>query len=68
MKKYRTIIVIGAVLIAAFALTSFYLLNHQTPSTQEALSDLNLQTLDAFRDRFNRAADQHRIILLLSPT
>jgi len=70
MKKRRNIIIIiiSTVLIAALAVASSYLRNHETASTQEALSDLNPQTLEAFKDRFNRAGDQPRIILLLSPT
>ena len=70
MKNRRNIIIviISIVLIAAITVASSYLRNHDTPATQEALSDLNPQTLEALKDRFNRAADQPRIILLLSPT
>jgi len=70
MTKRRDIIIviISITLIAALAVAFSYLRNHETPATREALSDLNLQTLEAFKDRFNRASDQARIILLLSPT
>jgi hypothetical protein len=56
------------VLMGALGSAFYYLGNHATPQPQEALSDLNLQTLDSFKDRFNRDADQLRVILLLSPT
>jgi len=70
MKKRRNIIIviISALSIAALAVESSHLRNHETPATQDALSDLNPRMLEAFKDRFNRAADQPRIILLLSPT
>jgi len=70
MKKRRNIIIviISALSIAALAVESSHLRNHETPATQDALSDLNPRMLEAFKDRFNRTADQPRIILLLSPT
>lgn len=38
------------------------------PAGQPPLADLNSQSLAAFKDQFNLASDQVRIILLLSPT
>ena len=60
--------IVSAIFIVAFAFAYYYLRGHETPATQEALSDLNAKTLDAFKDRFNSASGQQRIILLLSPT
>lgn len=37
-------------------------------AAQPPLADLDGHTLAAFHDQFNRAADEVRIILLLSPT
>jgi hypothetical protein len=69
MKERRNIIIIVSFILSIALLVAVYhLRNHKTPDTQEALSDLNAQTLDAFKDRFNRAASEQRIILLLSPT
>lgn len=38
------------------------------PAGQPVLAELNASTLDTLRADFNDAADQTRIILLLSPT
>jgi len=66
--KRRIVIVSSVVLPLALGLVLLYLGSHNTPKNQEALSDLNDENLADFRDRFNRSADQPRIILLLSPT
>ncbi len=41
---------------------------HTTPAGQPPLTDLTNESLTDFKARFNDAADQTRIILLLSPT
>ena len=69
MNKGRGIVVVlSAVVILGVAVGLYFLRNHDTPGDQEPLTDLNAKTLEAFKDRFNRASDQQRIILLLSPT
>jgi hypothetical protein len=69
MNKRRSIVILlSVVVIMASALGLYFLRNHETPSGQEPLSELNAQTLGAFIDRFNGASSQQRIILLLSPT
>lgn len=39
---------------------------HVEPLPAEALHDL--ESLDAFKQSFNAAADRHRLVVLLSPT
>jgi hypothetical protein len=68
MNRRSIVIVSSVVLPLALGLALLYLGSHATPANQEALSDLNDKNLDDFKDRFNRSADQPRIILLLSPT
>jgi len=68
MKLRGIVIVSSVVLLLALGLALLYLGGHDTPKNQEALSELNDENIDAFKDRFNRSADQSRIILLLSPT
>ncbi len=69
MNKGRGIVVaLSVVVILGVALGLYFLRNHDTPGDQEPLTDLTAQTLEAFKGRFNRASDQQRIILLLSPT
>ena len=41
---------------------------HTTPEGQPPLTDLTNESLAAFKEQFNNAANQTRIILLLSPT
>ena len=62
------VILLSVVVILGVALGLYFLRNHDTPGDQEPLADLNGKTLETFKDRFNRASDQQRIILLLSPT
>ncbi len=67
--KRRIAFVIGGVLIIAVAVSAYFFFNsHNTPATQEALSDLTSQSLESFKGQFNRYSDRTRVILLLSPT
>jgi len=69
MNKGRgTVVVLSVAVVLGVALGLYFLRNHDTPRDQEPLTDLNAKTLEAFKDRFNRASDHQRIILLLSPT
>jgi hypothetical protein len=57
--------------IAAIAGAGFVWLTQaprRTPAGQPALSRLDAPTLPAFRDAFNQATEETRVILLLSPT
>ena len=68
MKLGRVVMIVSAVLTAVIAIAYHFLGGHEAPATQEALSDLNTQSLEAFKLKFNKASDRLRIILLLSPT
>ena len=45
-----------------------YLGTHHVPAGQPALVTLDAGSIDAVRQDFNRAANETRIIVLLSPT
>ena len=67
--KYRTVAIVLGIASMTLLLLAYYSLNgHKTPATQGPLSDLDAQTLDAFKAQFNGAKERIRIILLLSPT
>jgi hypothetical protein len=61
--KRTLLILIPAGALAAAAWYGVF--NHQAPSGQPALADMELAAL---RADFNRAADHPRLIVLLSPT
>ena len=46
----------------------YYFTGHQVPAGQLPLNDLTRASLDSLKSDFNRAPEQVRIILLLSPT
>lgn len=63
----------GRIAIAAVGLllagTAYrYLGTHQVPDGQPALVTLDAASLDSLRQDFNRASNETRIIVLLSPT
>jgi hypothetical protein len=62
VKRALLFLVPAAVLAVAIWYGTF---NHATPSGQPALAAMDLAAL---RADFNRAADQTRLIVLLSPT
>jgi len=69
MTKRRTVVlVLGIASIALLSLAYYFIGGHKTPAGQRPLSDLDPQTLEAFKAQFNGAKDRNRIILLLSPT
>ncbi|HMC59329.1 MAG TPA: hypothetical protein VKJ01_09075 [Candidatus Solibacter sp.] len=43
-------------------------LSHQTPGGQPPLTEVDAQSLENLKDRFNQAASEFRVVLLLSPT
>lgn len=55
-----------AVFLALFVPSRFF--THNVPASQPPLGLLDAGSLDTLRADFNRAADEVRIIVLLSPT
>jgi len=65
-RSKATLILVPAVVLGlTFALYSG---GRKTPANQPPLSDLNIESLATFKNQFNLASDQVRIVLLLSPT
>lgn len=65
----RRIRIAAAVVVAALMATAIYLLVAQrAPAGQPPLAMLDATSMGALRSDFNAAADQIRIIVLLSPT
>ncbi len=59
-------IVVVALLLGVAAWYEFA--DGRVPAGQVPLTSISTASLDQVRDEFNRAADQVRIVLLLSPT
>lgn len=55
-----------ALLLAIFVLPQFF--THNVPAAQPPLAFLDHGSLDTLRADFNRAANEVRLIVLLSPT
>ena len=67
MKKYALLAL--AALGAGAGLAAWNLFGaRRTPAGQPALERLRAGGLSAFTDSFNRAADETRVVALLSPT
>ena len=67
MMRYRSHVVgLGALLITALSINACG--PGTPPAGQPAMVVLTAQTLEMVRQEFNRAADQTRVVLLLSPT
>ena len=64
-QKIALIAVIAALVLAA---AWYQFGGHRTAAGQPPLAELNAATLDQLRADFNAAADQPRMIVLLSPT
>ncbi len=65
----RKKLLVFAVAVAALLGAGWYQFGgHRTPKGQPPLADLNAASLDQLRADFNAAADETRMILLLSPT
>jgi hypothetical protein len=58
----------GACAAVAAVMIWFALDRHVVPSGQPSLRPLDAAALDDFRQEFNQASDQVRVVLLLSPT
>lgn len=65
MMKYA-LWVVG--IIAAFLIVWYLWLSRGTPSGQPPLTSLTQNNLDQFKNAFNGAGDEARLVLLLSPT
>jgi hypothetical protein len=61
----RRSLLFAAPAVVVAAAIGYSLFFHQVPAGQPPLADMNLA---AFRENFNRAANQTRLIVLLSPT
>jgi hypothetical protein len=66
--NFRTIGLIGIVVVVLIIAARLYLSGHRVPADQPPLGDLDAGTLEDLKSDFNRNADKFRIILLLSPT
>lgn len=55
-------------IIAAFLIVWYLWLSKGTPPGQPPLTSLAQNNLDHFKNDFNRAGDEARLVLLLSPT
>jgi len=65
MSKYA-LWVVGV--IVAFLIVWYLWLSKGTPSGQPPLTSLTQNNLDHFKNDFNGAGDEARLLLLLSPT
>lgn len=65
MKRIALAAALAALLLAA---AWYQFGGHRTAPGQPPLAELNASTIDRLRADFNAAADQPRMILLLSPT
>jgi hypothetical protein len=61
-------IAVGLVAVVLLTLAQRQLGRHDAPAGQPLLAHLDAGSLDTLRADFNRAADEARIIVLLSPT
>ena len=68
MKKGPRFALSAAIAAALIAAAWYQFGGHRTAPGQPPLAELNAASLDQFRAEFNAAADQPRMILLLSPT
>jgi hypothetical protein len=68
MTAARTALLVAAVVLVVALAVRYHFTGHQVPAGQPPLADLTTASLNSLRGDFNRASDQIRIILLLSPT
>lgn len=68
MKRSRKLLLVVAIVVIVLGALWFQFGGHRTAPGQAPLADLNAQSLARLRADFNAAADQPRMILLLSPT
>ena len=68
MTKGRKLALIAVIVALLLAAAWYQFGGHRTAPGQPPLVELNAGSLDKFRAAFNAAADQTRMIVLLSPT
>lgn len=68
MTKRRRLAVIAVIVALLLAAAWYQFGGHRTAPGQPPLAELNAASLDQLRADFNAAADQPRMIVLLSPT
>lgn len=68
MTKRRTIVLVAVIVALLLAGAWYQFGGNRTAEGQPPLAELNAATLEQFRADFNAAADQPRMIVLLSPT
>jgi hypothetical protein len=66
--KLLVIVLVGLAAIAGGGLAWVRFATHETPAGQLALATLDAGSIATLKGDFNRAADETRIIVLLSPT
>ena len=68
MKKGRKFALVAGIALLVIAAAWYQFGGHRTAPGQPPLAELSIATLEQLRAEFNAAADQPRMILLLSPT
>ena len=68
MTKRSTVAIASSIGLITLLGAAIYFNGHKAPASQQPLSDLRAENMEAFRSRFNAAKEQTRVILLLSPT
>lgn len=68
MTKRRKLALIAVIVALLLAAVWYQFGGHRTAAGQPPLAELTAGSLEAFRADFNAAADQPRMIVLLSPT
>jgi len=68
VKRSRKLLLVAGIVAIVLGALWFQFGGHRTAPGQPPLASLNAQSLARLRAEFNAAADQPRMILLLSPT
>lgn len=68
MKKSRKIALVAVIVALLIAAAWYQFGGHRTAPGQAPLTELSASNLEKLRADFNAAADQPRMIVLLSPT
>ena len=68
MTKRRKLALVAVIVALLLAAAWYQFGGHRTAIRQPPLAELNTESLEQLRADFNAAADQPRMIVLLSPT
>ena len=68
MTKRRKLALVAVIVALQLAAAWYQFGGHRTALGQPPLAELNTESLEQLRADFNAAADQPRMIVLLSPT